>query len=69
VGSAVDNVALGQAFLRVLLSPVDIIPPWLSILMGPIAGLPNFKEFVEQNVNYRVLLAAVSYFLYDNYIN
>jgi hypothetical protein len=29
-----DTVPLGQVFLRVLtLSPVDIIPPWLSIYL------------------------------------
>jgi hypothetical protein len=31
VGFVVDKVVLGQVFLRVLrLSPVNIIPPWLS---------------------------------------
>jgi hypothetical protein len=34
VGFVVDKVALGQASLRVLrFSPVNIIPPWLSILI------------------------------------
>jgi hypothetical protein len=34
VGFVVDKVALGQVFLRVLrLSRVNIIPPWLSILI------------------------------------
>jgi hypothetical protein len=33
-GFVVDEVALGQGFLRVLpFSPVNIVPPWLSILM------------------------------------
>jgi hypothetical protein len=33
-GFMVDNVALGQVFLRVFrFSPVSIIPPWLSILI------------------------------------
>jgi hypothetical protein len=31
----VDIVALGQVFLRILkFSPVNIIPPWLSILIS-----------------------------------
>jgi hypothetical protein len=34
VGFVLDIVALGQVFLRVLrFSPVNIIPPWLSILI------------------------------------
>jgi hypothetical protein len=33
VGFVVDRVALGQVFLLVVrVSPVSIIPPWLSIL-------------------------------------
>jgi hypothetical protein len=35
VGFVVDKVALGQAFFTVLqFSPVNIIPPWLSILIN-----------------------------------
>jgi hypothetical protein len=34
VGFVVDRVALGQVFLSVLqFFPVNIIPPWLSILI------------------------------------
>jgi hypothetical protein len=34
VGFVVDNVALGQVLLRLhRFSPVNIIPPWLSILI------------------------------------
>jgi hypothetical protein len=34
VGAVVDEVPLGQAFLKVLwFYPVSIIPPWLFILM------------------------------------
>jgi hypothetical protein len=34
VGFVVDKVALGHDLLRVLrLSPVDIIPPWLFVLI------------------------------------
>jgi hypothetical protein len=34
VGFVVDKVALGQVFLQVLqFSPVNIIPPWLSITL------------------------------------
>jgi hypothetical protein len=45
----VDKVALGQDFLRVLqFSPVNIIPPWLSILiyhMGDEQQAPWWLQF------------------------
>jgi hypothetical protein len=33
VGFVVDKVALGQVFLEVMFSPVNIILPWLSVLI------------------------------------
>jgi hypothetical protein len=34
VGNVVNKVTVGQAFVQVLwFSPVNIIPPWFSILM------------------------------------
>jgi hypothetical protein len=33
VGFVVDEVAMGHVFLRVPRFPVDIIPPWLPVLM------------------------------------
>jgi hypothetical protein len=39
VGFVVDKVALGEVFLRVLrFFPVDIIPPWLSMLISSSVG-------------------------------
>jgi hypothetical protein len=39
MGFVADKVALQQVFLRVLqLSPVSIVPPWLSILNIPPEG-------------------------------
>jgi hypothetical protein len=35
MGFVVDKMPVGQVFLRVLrVSPVSIIPPWLSTLMS-----------------------------------
>jgi len=31
-----DKVAMGQVFLHLWFSPVNVIPPWLSILTHPI---------------------------------
>jgi hypothetical protein len=42
VGFVVDKVKLGQVYLRVLrLYPVNIIPPWLSILSNISSGGMN----------------------------
>jgi hypothetical protein len=49
----VDKVALGQVFLRVIrLSPVNIIPTWLSILLSlgyeqQARWWPQFRDVVS----------------------
>jgi hypothetical protein len=48
----VDKVALGQVFLPVLrVSPVTIIPPWLSILMqGDQNSITIFKGIIVDTI-------------------
>jgi hypothetical protein len=44
----VDKVALGQVFLRVIVSPAVIIPPWLSMLIYRLGQLvPQFRDVVS----------------------
>jgi branched-subunit amino acid transport protein len=51
VGFVVDKVTLGQVFLQVLqFSPVNIIPPWLSIIiyhLGDEQWWMQFKDIVS----------------------
>jgi hypothetical protein len=44
VGFTVGNVALGRFFSKFSVSPVDIIPPWLSIIIYHLGDMNVYRS-------------------------